>query len=166
MSREFRNFNGDAFSYGLSLAPWHIIQYKSNQNSAWEIWKSTFQKISDAHAAVHKRKIRINHSLWLTLEPKKLMFKMNNLKKTPTNNKTSDNQLKYRLTRNKVNDSIKCAKVAYYNNYFKETLGHTRDSWKRVIVIMWKNPHQTDIHNISIGDVTYTSSSEMGSRVP
>ena len=92
-----------------NLAPWHIIKYKSNPNCAWQIWKSTFQNISDAHAPVRKRKIRINHSPWLTPELKKLMFERDNLKKTATNNKTSDNWLKYKLTRNKVNDSIKCA---------------------------------------------------------
>ena len=62
ISRKFRNFNGDAFSYDLSLAPWHIIQYESNPNCAWQIWKSTFQNISDTLAQVRKRKIRINHT--------------------------------------------------------------------------------------------------------
>ena len=31
MSRQFRSFHEDAFSYDLNLAPWHIIQYESNQ---------------------------------------------------------------------------------------------------------------------------------------
>ena len=62
------------------------------------------------------------------------MFERDNLKKTTTNDKTSDNWLKYKLTRNKVNESFKFAKVAYYNNYFKETVGKTRDSWKRVSI--------------------------------
>ena len=65
--------------------------------------------ISDFHAPARKRKIRINRSLWLTPELKKLMFERDNLKKIATSNKTSDNWLKYKLTRNKVNDSIKCA---------------------------------------------------------
>ena len=94
------------------------------------------------------------------------MFERDNLKKIATSNKTSDNWLKYKLTRNKVNNSIKCAKVGDYNNYFKETLGNTRDSWKRVNMIMGKNPYYTEIDNISIGDVTYASSSEIGSGVP
>ena len=122
--------------------------------------------MSDAHAPVRKRKIRINHSPWLTPELKKLMFERDNLKKTATNDKTSDNWLKYKLTRNKVNYSFKYAKVAYSNNYFKETVGNTRDSWKRVNMIMGKNPYYTEIDNISIGDVTYASSSEIGSGVP
>ena len=53
------------------------------------------------------------------------MFERDNLKKIATNDKTSDNWLKYKLTRNNVNDRFKCAKVGYYNNYFKETLGNT-----------------------------------------
>ena len=66
------------------------------------------------------------------------MFGRDNLKKTATNHKTSNNWLKYKLTRNKVNDSFKYAKVPYYNNYFKEIVGNTRDSWKRVNMIMGK----------------------------
>ena len=75
ISRKFRNFNGDAFSYDLSLVPRHIIQNESNPNCAWQIWKSTFQNITDAHAPVRKRKIRINQSPSLTPELKKLMTK-------------------------------------------------------------------------------------------
>ena len=94
------------------------------------------------------------------------MFDWDNLRKIATNNKTSDNLLKYKLTRNKVKDSIKCAKVGYYNNYFKETVGNTRDSWKGVIMIMRKYPRYTEINNISIGDGTYASSSKIDSGVP
>ena len=42
MSKKFRNFNEDAFSYDFSLDPRDIIQYESNPNCAWQIWKNTF----------------------------------------------------------------------------------------------------------------------------
>lgn len=71
----------------------------------------------------------------------------------------SENWLKYKSVRNKVNDGIKYAKVAYYNNDFRETPGNTRESSKEVNMILGKNRHHTEMNSINIGDVACTSSS-------
>ena len=52
--------------------------------------------------------------------------------------KTSENWQKYKAARNKVNEGIKCAKASHYKNYFRETLGNTRESWKGVNMILGK----------------------------
>ena len=82
-------------------------------------------------------------------------------KKKAAKNKTSENWQKYKVARNKVNDGIKCAKPSYYDNYFRETVGNIRESWKGVNMVLEKNFHHTEINNIKIENVTYFSSIEI-----
>ena len=160
-SRQFRNFDANAFRYDLNLAPWHIIQNDENPNHAWEIWKEIFLKISNIHAPLRKRKIRNTFAPWLTPELKRQMFERDKLKKIATKFKTDENWTNYKRVRNRVNANIKSAKVAYYNNYFNENLGNIKNAWKGVNMIMGKDSLSTEIKDITVDGMSYTSPSEI-----
>ncbi|CAB3992510.1 Hypothetical predicted protein [Paramuricea clavata] len=161
-SRQFRDFNANSFRYDLSLAPWHIIEENENDpNLAWDAWKTIFLKISDIHAPKRSRKIRNRHSPWLTPELKKLMFERDRLKRIASKHDTEHNWSKYRSARNNVNRCIQDAKAAYYHNYFRNSFGDIKNTWKGVNELMGKNSHTNVISSIKVGDCIYTSSSDI-----
>ena len=161
-SRQFRDFNANSFRHDLSLAPWYIIEeYENDPNLAWEAWKTIFLKISDIHAPKRSRKIRNKHSPWLTPELKKLMFERDRLKRIASKHDTEHNWSKYRSARNNVSRCIQDAKAAYYHNYFRNSFGDIKNTWKGVNELMGKNSHTNVISSIKVGECNYTSSRDI-----
>ena len=53
-----------------------------------------------------------------------------------------EDNLKYAVGRNKLDNSIKYAKTAYNDNHFRETLSNITDSWKGENMALRKDPSQ------------------------
>ena len=102
---------------------------------------------------------------WLTPDLKKLMFERDKAKKLASRAGSSDTWMHLKALRNKVNITIKKAKVEYYNSFFKNNQGNIKNTWKRINTIFGKIPQPTRIHSLKIGDTIYTTPDEISNRL-
>ena len=59
--------------------------------------------------------------------------------------------------KNKVNYTIREAKITYYNNYFKDNSGNIRNTWKRINSMLGSESKTTKINEIEFNSRTYES---------
>ena len=102
---------------------------------------------------------------WLTPDLKKLMFERDKAKKLASRAGSSDTWMHLKALRNKVNITIKKAKVEYYNSFFKNNQGNIKNTWKGINTIFGKIPQPTRIHSLKIGDTIYTTPDEISNRL-
>ena len=78
---------------------------------------------------------------------------------------SSETWMHFKALRNKVNITIKKAKVEYYNSFFKNNRGNIKKTWKGINTIFGKIPQPTRIHSLKIGDTIYTTPDEISNRL-
>ena len=79
-----------------------------------------FLTICDSHAPFRRKKVRSSNSHWLTPDLKKLVFERDKAKKLASRVGSSETWMHFKALKNKVNITIKKAKVEYYNWFFKD----------------------------------------------
>ena len=57
-SRQFKNFDSDAFIEDIKETPFHLAYLLDDQNEMWEVWKSLFLETANKHAPIGKRKVK------------------------------------------------------------------------------------------------------------
>ena len=98
----------------------------------WKKWKELFLGVCDKHAPVKTKRTRPTKSPWITTNLKKRMNFRNRLKKKAVKTKDASSWNRFRKVKNKVNQEIKAAKKAYYNNSFNNYAGDQRKTWKTI----------------------------------
>ena len=51
-SRQFKNFDSDAFIEDIKETPFHLASLLDDPNEMWEVWKSLFLEIANKHAPI------------------------------------------------------------------------------------------------------------------
>ena len=79
-SRQFKNFDCDAFIEDIKETPFHFASLMDDPNEMWDVWKSLFLEVINKHAPMRKRKVKSKSSPWITSELRRKMRKRDFLK--------------------------------------------------------------------------------------
>ena len=74
-SRQFKNFDSDAFIDDIKETPFHLTSLLDDPNEMWYVWKSLFLEIANKHAPIRKRKANSKSSPWISSELRQKMGK-------------------------------------------------------------------------------------------
>ena len=74
-SRQFKNFDCDAFIEDIKETPFHFASLMDDPNEMWDVWKSLFLEVINKHAPMRKRKVKSKSSPWITAELRRKMRK-------------------------------------------------------------------------------------------
>ena len=120
----------------------------------WLEWKNSFLAIVDKHAPM---RVRARNSPWITAELKKLMHGRDILKIIAS--KSNDPQFKRQ--RNIVNNKIRLAKQAYYQNSFNEHKGDSRKAWQTVNELTSRKSGKTSVKELKVNGLSITNPTEL-----
>ena len=67
-SRQFKNFDCDAFIEDIKETLLHFPSLMDDSNEMWDVWKSLFLEVVNKHAPMRKRKVKSKSSPWITAE--------------------------------------------------------------------------------------------------
>ena len=57
-SRQFQNFDCEAFIEDIKETPFHFASLMDEPNEMWDIWKSLFLEVVNKHAQMRKREVK------------------------------------------------------------------------------------------------------------
>ena len=57
-SRQFQNFDCEAFIEDIKEKPFHFASLMNDPNEMWDVWKSLFLEVVYKHAPMRKRKVK------------------------------------------------------------------------------------------------------------
>ena len=128
--------------------PWDDIQELYNPNDMWTKWKDLFLSVCDKQAPVKTERTRPTKSPWITTILKKRMNVRDRLKKKAIKTENTSIWNQFRKLKNQVNQEIKSAKKAYYNNAFNNCAGDQRKTWKTINELTSRKSNKTVIYEI------------------
>ena len=143
--RSFKHFNYDNFLNDINQVPWDNFLMIGNPIVAWEKWHDLFMQIADRHSPMKTKRIRNSFSPWLSPVLKQHMYQCDHLKKVATITGNEAVWTAYKQARNNVNSEIKSCKASYYNNFFSNNKGNTRETWRGINTILAKNSKNTSV---------------------
>ena len=82
----------------------------------WGNWLNIFTTIAHTHAPLRTRKVRSQHTLWLTSAIKKDINHREYLKQKATRTNSQYFYQAYKIARNRINKIIQQAKSDYYQS--------------------------------------------------
>ena len=143
----FRNDMLNAFNssyYDQELEP----------NKMWENWLNIFTTMADTHAPLRTRKVRSQHTPWLTNAIKKEINYRDYLKQKATRTNSQYFYQAYKIARNRINKSIQKAKSDYYQSTINNNIDNPKQTWKSVNSIRGKakGSKTTNISSLKVGD--------------
>lgn len=124
-------------------------------------WKELFLSVCDKHAPVKTKRTRPTKSPWITTNLKKRMNFRNRLKKKAVKTKDASSWNRSRKVKNKVNQEIKAAKEAYYNNSFNNYAGDQRKTWKTINELTSRKSNKTIINEIQYQGLKSSNQAEV-----
>ena len=107
------------------------------------------------------KRTRPTKSPWITTNLKKRMNFRNRLKKTKRKTKDASSWNRFRKVKNKVNQEIKAAKKAYYNNSFNNYAGDQRKTWKTINELTSRKSNKTIINEIQYQGLKSSNQAEV-----
>ena len=107
-------------------------------------------QIADKHAPIKKRRVRKISAPWLTAEIKKLMRERDHLKRKAVITKDESDWLSFKTKKTLVNYKIRNSKQQYYNSYFSNNVGRTKETWKGINSILSKAKKSIKIPKILV----------------
>ena len=138
------------FKRDIESVPWHFVGSYDDPIKAWETWKKFFLQIANKHAPIKKRRVRKISAPWLTAEIKKLMWERDHLKRKAVITKDESDWLSFKTKKNLVNYKIRNSKQQYYNSYFSNNVGRTKETWKGINSILSKAKKSIKIPKIVV----------------
>ena len=146
--RQLKHFNRTNFRNDILAQPWDDIKELYNPNDMWTKWKDLFLSVCDKHAPVKTKRTRPTKSPWITTILKKRMNVRDRLKKKAIKTENTSIWNQFRKLENQVNQEIKSAKKAYYNNAFNNCAGDQRKTWKTINELTSRKSNKTVMNEI------------------
>ena len=113
-SRQFKNFDCDAFIEDIKETPFHFASLMDDPNEMWDVWKSLLLEVINKHAPMRKRKVKSKSSPWITAELRRKMRKRDFLKNQAVKQNSHQAWNDYKKARNEVNASIREVRVTFF----------------------------------------------------
>ena len=132
--RDFSNFSADKFKSDISQIKWNI-KTAGGMNDANRLFSSFYKKLNkvvNKHAPIKnlsKRKAKQLSKPWITKGIRTSIKIKNKLF-------ASDNNLQYRLYRNKLTYLIRASKKNYFHNFFNSNINNMKKTWEGINSIL------------------------------
>ena len=161
VKRSYKNFKSENFINDLSKEAWEDINFLTDPNEMWDVWKDKFMNCLDKHAPQRKKRIGNRRSPWINNELLRKMYKRDFLKKKAE--KSGDQTIweEFKCQRNLVNNSVKAAKREYFSRNIENSKGDLRKTWKLINELSSRQQKTTDIQEVKKGGQSITSASEI-----
>ena len=150
-SRQFKNFDCDAFIEDIKETPFHFASLMDDPNEMWDIWKSLLLEVINKHAPMRKRKVKSKSSPWITAELRRKMRKRDFLKNQAVKQNSHQAWNDYKKARNEVNASIREARVTFFNDSIKKHRGNLKETWNVINSSLGRKPKMTVINESQSG---------------
>ena len=147
-SRQFKNFDSDAFIEDIKETPFHFASLMDDPNEMWDVWKSLLLEVINKHAPMRKRKVKSKFSPWITAELRRKMRKLDFLKNQAVKQNSHQAWNDYKKARNEVNASIREARVTYFNDSIKKHSGNLKETWNIINSSLGRKPKMTVINEL------------------
>ena len=147
--RSFRKFNETKFKEDLSNCCWDTVIDTQCIEKAWDNFKETFNNICNKHAPLKTVRKKVNGAPWITEEYLSIARERDYYKRKHdvirdgNDAKKKEYWGKYKLLRNKANNTNKKLKKIYYNNTIEKTGNDMKKTWK-VIKDLLANTKRSD----------------------
>lgn len=159
--RNFRKFNRDSFRNDIVSQDWNRIQNFLNPNDMWSEWKNSFLAIVEMHAPLRTMRVRARSSPWITSELKKQMHDRDILKLKAIKSNDPNDWVQFKRQRNIVNNEIRSAKQAYYQNNFNEHKGDSRKTWQTINELTSRKSGKIPVKELKVNGLSITNPTEM-----
>ena len=98
------------------------LDLELDPNVMWLKWRNVFTTIAEKHAPLRTRRVRSQHTQWLTSEIKKEMNHRDYLKQKATRTNSRYFYQAYKVARNKSNKIIQKAKSEYFKSMINSNI--------------------------------------------
>ena len=161
VKRSYKNFKSENFINDLSKEAWEDINFLTDPNEMWDVWKDKFMNCLDKHAPQREKRIGNRRSPWINNELLRKMNKRDFLKKKAE--KSGDQTIweEFKCQRNLVNNSVKAAKREYFSRNIENSKADLRKTWKLINELSSRQQKTTDIQEVKKGGQSITSASEI-----
>ena len=128
----------------------------------WDVWKSLFMEIVDKHAPLQRKRVSNKHSLWITYDLSRKIYKRNYLKKIAIQENSAAAWERYKQARNGVNNAIKSAKKQYFTRNLELNKTNPRKTWKLIDNLSSRKYGRVrNISEIKVNNEPISSAAEM-----
>ena len=163
-TRDFKHFNVDQFKRDMYAAmPPIYDQIDADLDTAWSLWKNTFQTICSKHAPLKSIRVKNRSNPWMTRDILKRMYNRDYLHKKANQRKSQELWEQYKCARNDVVHAIKKAQSDYYRDQIDANEGNRTNMWRAVKNILGA-PNPTTSNNIT-ADAFNSYFSTVGSKL-
>ena len=115
--RTYTRFNSHDFLHDIvSSNTFNNLITIENVSEAWDLFKHEFLEISNWHAPITSKRIRLQSNPWLNQDILTLIRQRNYVHKLAVTTKESSHFCHYRSLRNKVTSTIRKTKYSYYTS--------------------------------------------------
>ena len=121
----------------------------------WGKWRNVFTTTADKHVPLITRKVRSQHTPWLTSEIKKLMNHRDYLKNKATRTKSRYFYEAYKIARNRTNKIVEKAKSTHFQHTINNNSNNPKQLWKSVNLIRGKGSKTTNVSTLKIDTRNY-----------
>lgn len=125
----------------------NILKFSSSDNNPdvlWEDFKIRFLSVPDCYAPQITRKVKNEHSPWMTHNIKKLIYHRDFLKKKAVKIGFEYMFVAYKKARNQLNNLIRDTK-SNYTNLINKTKNNPKDMWNTINRLTNKKSKTTKI---------------------
>ena len=158
-SRQFKNFDREAFIDDIKETPFHLASLLDDPKEMWEVWKSLFLEIANRHAPIRKRKVKISSEL------REKMRKRDFLKKQAVMQNSHQMWNDYKKARNDVNASIREARTNFFNWSIKKRSGNLKETWKVINSSLGRNSKVTVINELVYEGKDFTEKQDIAEQM-
>ena len=163
-SIEFRNmkrFNVRAFQNDINTINWEQIAHAEDPNMMWIRWKELFLSVANKHAPIKRMRIRNKQSPWITPAIRERMKGRKRLKILAM--KTDDPNIwsGYKREKNSTNNAVKQAKAQYYCNHIERNAGNTREIWRTINSVTYREAITNTVTELKTKAKTATDPQEI-----
>ena len=112
--------------------------------------------MSDKHAPIKKRRVRKTCAPWLSAELKNLMWERDCLKRKAVVTNDENYWTNFKTKKNLINCKIRNNKKQYYNSFFQNNVGRTRETWKGINSLLSRAKSSINIPKVVVNDTEIT----------
>ena len=138
--RCYKNFNPEEFKTAVrNIRRWELYQCE-DLNHAVHIFSTSLKQILDRMAPVRKIQVRTRFAPWLSNETKTLMRERDYAQLRASESEITDDHLKYKSLRNRVNNRLRKEKKNWKQVKLQECGENSGQIWKNILGwLNWKS---------------------------
>ena len=149
--RDYKNFKDEAFLNDInSCSLLDMVKHETDIDNGWEVLKSEFKRVSDAHAPFVERRLKHRNNPWITPVITKMIYERNHLHDNAIRFNDRNLWQQYKKKRNAINNLIKDEKRIYHANTIKDHKYDPKKMWKRINELIKQNKSS----NTGLNDVS------------